>query len=208
MSKPQTPPTIASLNDWLGRQKAITTSSTLFPANALAAALDYDQRFAEGDALPALGISCISPCVKQSELGSDDHAHRGSFAFSLASRRMWAGGDLRWHRPLQPGARCAGFRAFKVLAKGKKQGKSGELVFVRSCMKFQTLPGWRCKRFTILSIEVIPRLVVLLRVPVIPSRLSPLNLVAASCRTGILLLEYSALSFNGHRIRYDRRATP
>ena len=42
MSKPQTHPPMASLNEWLGRQESHNDQLTLFPANALAAALDHD----------------------------------------------------------------------------------------------------------------------------------------------------------------------
>ncbi len=207
MSNPQTPPTLASLNDWLSRQESLNDQLTLFPANALAAALDHDQRFAEGDTLPALWHWLyFLPCAKQSELGSDGHAHRGGFLPPVSlPRRMWAGGDLRWHRPLQLGSKVR--RLSSIQSIEQKQGKSGELVFVKVLHEISDGAGVAMQEVH----DIVYR-----------GHSSPGRSVKSSSNSqpveppefsrrlvpdSILLFRYSALTFNGHRIHYDRRYT-
>ena len=207
MSKPQTHPPMAILNEWLGRQESHNDQLTLFPANALAAALDHDQRFAEGDALPALWhwLYFLS-YAKQSELGSDGHAHRGGFLPPVSlPRRMWAGGDLRWHRPLQLGTKVR--RLSSIQSIEQKQGKSGELVFVKVLHEISDAAG--------VAMQEVHDIVY--RGHSLPGNLGksssdsqplePSEFSRSLVPDSVLLFRYSALTFNGHRIHYDRRYT-
>ncbi|MGA1211683.1 MAG: FAS1-like dehydratase domain-containing protein, partial [Burkholderiaceae bacterium] len=127
-----TPPTQdASLYDWLGRQEHHDDCLSVFPANALASSLNDESPFIEGDALPALWhwLYFLS-AAKQSELGQDGHPQRGGFLPPVAlPRRMWAGGQLHWHRPLKLGENLR--RVSTIQSIEQKQGKTGELVFVK-----------------------------------------------------------------------------
>ncbi|MBM3375701.1 MAG: acyl-CoA dehydrogenase [Betaproteobacteria bacterium] len=202
-----TPTQKPSLSQWLGRQESQNDSLTIFPANALAATLNLSPAFAQGDVLPALWHWLyFLPCAKQSELGRDGHAHRGGFLPPVSlPRRMWAGGDLRWHRPLRLGAEVRRVSSIQGIA--QKQGKSGELVFVKVLHEISDDAGLAMQEVH----DIVYRghsspagssasssAIQLAGIPQFSRRLVP---------DSVLLFRYSALTFNGHRIHYDRRYT-
>ena len=213
MDKPLTSPAqpglpqSRSLNEWLGRQESHHDWLTIFPANALSATLDHDQHFAEGDALPALWHWLyFLPHAKQSELGTDGHAHRGGFLPPVSlPRRMWAGGDLRWHRPLRLGTAVR--RVSSIQSIEQKQGKSGELVFVKVLHEISDDVGVAMQEVhdIVYRGHSSPG-----RSNASSSRIQPAEspqFSRALVPDSVLLFRYSALTFNGHRIHYDRRYT-
>src|SRR5262249_48879168 len=111
-------------------------------------------------------------------------------------RRMWAGGRLEFHHPLRIGD--AATRISTITAITQKEGRSGPLVFVTVRHEISTVAG--------LSLVEEQDLVYRGEGSSTPAA-APTDAVWS--RTiypdDVLLFRYSALTFNGHRIHYDRR---
>ncbi len=91
------------LKDWIGRTETVDDVVTAMPYAALSATLDREPaRPKQGTPLPALWHWLyFLPLHRQSEIGPDGHAKRGGFLPPVAlPRRMWAGSQLQFHRPL------------------------------------------------------------------------------------------------------------
>lgn len=113
------------------RTRVHTDILTSWPAQAMLGLLDRDPRaIAEGDPLP-LGWHWLyfkRPC-RSSRLARDGHETRGGFMPDVGlPRRMWAGGTLRSLHPVSVGE-PAELRS-AILNVTEKRGKSGRLVFV------------------------------------------------------------------------------
>ncbi len=172
------------------------------PVAALSASLDYEYPRAHiGDPLPPCWHWLyFQDAVAASGLGVDGHALRGGFLPPVAlPRRMWAGSRLRFVAPLQVGAAVR--RVSTIATVTHKEGRSGELVFVT--VRQQIFQGEN------LAIEEEQDLVY--REPGATNVVSlprPAPAVAQWSRgirpDPVLLFRYSALTFNSHRIHYDR----
>ena len=77
------------------------------------------------------GTGCIScRCTGTRMIGPDGHAKRGGFLPPVPlPRRMWAGSELTFHRPLRVGDAIT--RVSTIEDVTEKSGRSGPLVFVR-----------------------------------------------------------------------------
>lgn len=143
------------------------------------------------------------PTAQMSELGEDGHPKLGGFMPPLQlNRRMWAGGNLEFHRPIHVGERLE--RRITIAEISEKSGAAGKMVIVRLDHEVSGASG----------VAVVERQnVVYLQ---IPESFTPPKKVpapdAAPMRekvdvTGPLLFRYSAITFNAHRIHYDLRYT-
>jgi 3-methylfumaryl-CoA hydratase len=169
---------------------------------ALAATLDYDAAPNEGDALPPLWHWIFfRPIARQSLIAADGHPQKGSFLPDLGlPRRMWAGGRLRFPAPVIVGERIT--RESTILDVSEKQGRTGKLGFVTV--------GHRICCGDVTAIEEEHDIVY--REPAVPGASAPAPTPAprdAQWQRDIvpdetLLLRYSALTFNAHRIHYDK----
>ena len=200
------PPTqLKSLHDWIGRQEHHDDCLSVFPANALASSLNDESPFIEGDALPALWhwLYFLS-AAKQSELGQDGHPQRGGFLPPVAlPRRMWAGGNLQWHRPLKLGENLR--RVSTIQSIEQKQGKTGELVFVKVLHEIFDAMGLAMQEVH----DIVYRDHSRQQGPV-PFKVNDMadhshDFSQEIIPDSVLLFRYSALTFNGHRIHYDRQ---
>jgi 3-methylfumaryl-CoA hydratase len=142
---------------------------------------------------------------RQRDLGVDGHPVRNALPEppGPGRRRMWAGGSLRRLRPLrvnEPATRCS-----TVLGTTEKHGRSGRLTFV-------TVGHTILQRG---EAAVEERQVILYRDLVAPpapysadlERSDRLEVVPEEWSVAIsptLLFRFSALTYNGHRIHYDR----
>ena len=150
------------------------------------------------------GTGCTScRSTGNREIGPDGHAKRGGFLPPVPlPRRMWAGGRLTFVQPLRVGERIDAHVAIADVT--PKEGRSGPLAFVLVRHEIGgRARASRSSRSTTSSIAVI-------RGPVSPPhRRQRAPTDAAWTRTirpdDVLLFRYSALTFNGHRIHYDRR---
>ena len=135
-------PTSAELDAYVGRERTTTDVVTETRARALAATLDRDPGgLANGSALPA-GWHWVffNPAVPRSALGPDGHEERGDFLPALPrSRRMWAGGTLRFPGTLRIGDVAE--RLSTITSIVAKEGRSGSLVFVTMSHRVTTEAG-------------------------------------------------------------------
>jgi 3-methylfumaryl-CoA hydratase len=195
-----------TLRGWVGKRETRTDVIDARPVALLSATLDRDDPPPHpGDVLPPLWHWLyFLPAYRQSEVGPDGHARRGGFLPPVPlPRRMWAGSRIEWQRPLAIGDDVS--RTSSIVSVVPKQGRSGALVFVVVRHEIFTAAG--------------PALVE--EHDIVYRELSPPDArrdaattasaqgVAAWTRRivpdDVLLFRYSALTFNSHRIHYDRR---
>jgi len=183
-----------------------------WPAQAMQALLDRDPAgIGEGDPLP-LGWHWLyfKRPVRTSGLGPDGHERRGTFMPEIdLPRRMWAGGTLRSLHPVRIGGRAelrSGIREVE-----EKRGKSGRLVFV-TVEHTLLQDGHACveEKQVIVYREAgrRPGTSRTAADPPAPAA-SPGTSPAAAWTetfvpTPVTLFQFSALTYNGHRIHYDQ----
>jgi len=204
MSEPGIPP---DLHAWIGREDIETASLDLQPVRALAATLDLDQAPNEGDPLPpGWHWLFLNPLVRRSALDVDGHPRRGGFLPPVdLPRRMWAGGRTAYTAPLTVGQTAT--RRSRIIDIRDKSGRSGRLCFVtlehiwsaddRACIVEQQNIVYREASTRSASAASSPE-----------AGEPGLTSVPRWCEDFVadstLLFRYSALTFNAHRIHYDR----
>ncbi|WP_175774964.1 FAS1-like dehydratase domain-containing protein [Burkholderia anthina] len=171
-------------------------------AVAFAAALDHPIVPATGDALlPAWHWLYFWSIAQQSELGPDGHPRKGGFLPDLGlPRRMWAGGRLTFERPLIIGEHAT--RTSSVLSIERKEGRSGTLGFVTVEHVIEAAG----------EVAIREEHDIVYRGAPAPGATEPTPKAAPGdaqwqrdiTPDEVLLFRYSALTFNGHRIHYDR----
>ena len=201
-----TPPTAADLQAWIGRSQTLHDTIHPTPVLALAATLDHPAAACvPGSALPLLWHWLyFLPLHRQSDIGPDGHAKRGGFMPPVPlPRRMWAGSQFDFRSPLRVGDQVA--RTSTIDDVTLKDGRTGPLVFVK------VRHEWRCNG------AAGPALVefhdIVYRAAQRPDDVAPPPVRAADgaawqqaiAADEVLLFRYSALTFNGHRIHYDRK---
>jgi 3-methylfumaryl-CoA hydratase len=169
----------------------------------LSATLDRDDPPpAPGTELPPLWHWLyFLPGQRQGELGPDGHPRRGGFLPPVPlPRRMWAGGRLQWHAPLRVGEAVQ--RTSTIASVAHKPGRSGDLVFVVVRHALHNAQGPALTE----EHDIVYRAAAQPGDPAPVPQAAPAD--AAWSREivpdPVLLFRYSALTFNGHRIHYDR----
>ena len=195
------------LRDWIGRSETVTDSITATPCAALAATLDRapDRPLAGAELPPLWHWLYFLPLHRQSELGPDGHAERGGFLPPIdLPRRMWAGSQFVFHAPLRIGDTVTRRSAIEDIA--EKHGRTGRLTIVRVRHEM-TRDGAAAPAITEHH-DIVYRAAPSPEDPPPPPPM-PAPAEAAWSKTwlpdDVLLFRYSALTFNGHRIHYDRR---
>jgi 3-methylfumaryl-CoA hydratase len=194
------------LSAWIGRQETVADTVGPTPVRALAATLDHPAAAVPaGIALPPLWHWLyFLPMHRQSDIGADGHARRGGFMPPVPlPRRMWAGSQFEFRAPIRVGDAVA--RTSTIADVAVKSGRTGQLVFVKvrhelhcngaadaALVEFHDIVYREAQR----ADDVLP-----------PPQAAP---AAAPWQREItpddvLLFRYSALTFNGHRIHYDRK---
>ena len=195
----------SSLKAWIGRSQTLHDVVQPTPVLALAATLDHPAAMvAAGDALPALWHWLyFLPMHRQSEISADGHAQRGGFLPPVPlPRRMWAGSQFDFRAPVRVGDAVA--RTSTIEDVSTKLGRSGTLVFVKVR---HTLCCNGSADAAIMEFHDI-----VYRDAQGPDDVPPPPQRAAEgaawqreiLTDAVLLFRYSALTFNGHRIHYDR----
>ena len=191
------------LRDWIGRTEERNDLVTAAPVAALAATLDRDPV----DVRPGAPVAPLwhwlyfTPLARQSDIGPDGHAKRGGFLPPVPlPRRMFAGGRFEFHRHLTIGEEIT--RASRIKDVAVKEGRSGLLVFVTVTHEISGSAGVAINEEHDIVYRENPR-------PDSPAQQpQPAPEGAAFSREivpdPVLLFRYSALTFNAHRIHYDR----
>jgi 3-methylfumaryl-CoA hydratase len=194
---------LARWRAWIGREE--TAEDVIDPgrARAMQAALDDPgPALGAGDPLPPLWhwlyFWTVAPAAA---LGPDGHPARGGFLPPIElPRRMWAGSRVEFHRPLPVGAKAV--RRSRIADVALKEGRSGRLAFVTVAHEI-AVDGRVC-----VSDEHDIAYREAARPGERPGPGEPAPAAAPWRREvladPVLLFRYSALTFNGHRIHYDR----
>jgi hydroxyacyl-ACP dehydratase HTD2-like protein with hotdog domain len=200
-----TEPSLAELiAGWAPEPAETTDTVTAGPALALAGLLDTEPAVTgAGDPIPPLWhwlYFLDRPATR--ELGPDGHPAAGRFMPPLPQRRrMFAGGRVRYHRPIRCGDEVT--RRSELAGTTIRPGRTGELLFVTVRSVFTqagtTLAteeqdlvyrsGPPATAATAAQPSATPR----------PAAQWQLRTVTDS----VLLFRFSALTYNAHRIHYD-----
>lgn len=199
-----TPELLAHLKSWEGRTEILHDEVTAAPVRNLSATLDRDDPPpAAGTGLPPLWHWLyFLPSARQSEIGPDGHPRRGGFLPPVPlPRRMWAGGRLQWHAPLRVGDRIE--RESRIVSVTHKAGRTGDLVFVLVRHEVRNSQGAALTE----EHDIVYRAAARPGDPVPPPQAAPADAPWSReiVPDDVLLFRYSALTFNGHRIHYDRK---
>lgn len=188
--------------DWTGRTSVEIGSLTLDPARRLAALLGRTDApgIRNGTELPPLWnwlyFVAVAPAA---EIGPDGHPKRGGFLPPVdLPRRMWAGSRCSFHGPMRIGDEVT--KVSTILKVETKSGRTGEMVFVT--VRHDISRGGETLYEEDQDIVYMA----------IPDRFAPPDPVPVpACEhvmtvsvDPVVLFRFSAVTFNGHRIHYDR----
>jgi len=191
-----------ALQVWVGRQNTAHDELRAFPAQGLAAALERGKSPTAGDPLPpAWQWLYFLDTPLASVTGSDGHPKATALLPPPPlPRRMWAAGGMRIEKPLRLGFPAQ--RRSTIQSIEAKSGKSGSLVFLHLAHEFLQ-DGSVCIREE--------QNLVYREMPAGPAAEAvgePAPAAADWTREimpdPVLLFRYSALTYNSHRIHYDR----
>lgn len=193
---------LEQLRLWIGREEVARDVVSRVLVRRFRATFDSPVGLPCGDRVPHLLHFCLAqPTIDTNALAADGHPKRGEFLPPVPlPRRMWAGSSLKFGRTLSVGDRVR--RRSRIVNVVLKHGRTGPLCFV-----------------TVEHAVDVGGQVVLNETQdiVYRSAASPpaQDLTAAAAEVGSerrriepsapLLFRYSALTFNSHRIHYDRR---
>jgi 3-methylfumaryl-CoA hydratase len=189
-------------------EDAVTEVSELLvpgPAEALGGLLGVPvPGLADGESLPLLWHWVyLLQRPAQSDLGPDGHPVRGSAPAppGPGRRRMWAGGRVRALGPLRCGMRAT--KRTSVLSTAEKHGRSGRLTFVT--LGHQILQQGQLvidEQQDLVYREAASPATALATMPGDPA---PADAGEWEIEVSpALLFRFSALTYNAHRIHYDR----
>ena len=199
-----TTPDIEHLRTWIDRTEAIHDVATVVPLRALSATLDRDDPTIDlgTDVPPCWHWLYFLPLHRQSEIGPDGHAKRGGFLPPVPlPRRMWAGSRIEFLAPVRAGQAIS--RSSRIADVRMKEGRTGALVFVNVHHEIRA-EG---------QVAIHEEHDIVYRDMPAPGESAPAGVPAPTNAQwtreirpdDVLLFRYSALTFNGHRIHYDRR---
>ncbi|MDB5568153.1 MAG: hypothetical protein JWP84_4719 [Tardiphaga sp.] len=191
------------LRTWIGRTDEASDVVTAQLVKGLRAILFLDIGQPQpGDIAPFTTHWCLAqPVAPMDQLGSDGHPARGGFLPPVPlPRRMWAGGQLEFLDTLRVGDVVT--RSSKILDVTLKTGSTGALCFVSVEHLITTPRGLAIRERQDIVYRDMPT-------SMAPAAPAPAEVPAAKHREThfadpVLLFRYSALTFNGHRIHYDR----
>lgn len=193
---------MTAFESWIDRVEVRTDVATAAPVRALAATLEGPVPISAepGAPIPPLWLWLyFLPIAPMREVGTDGHPRRGGFLPPIdLPRRMWAGSRCRFLGEAHIGAALE--RRSTIRAIAAKEGKSGPMVFVT--VEHETSADGAAVMSETQDIVYLP-----LPEQFSPPPAQPLPSCDWSARVNVdpvLLFRFSALTFNGHRIHYDR----
>ena len=189
--------------NWIGKQQNQSDIADINKVKALAATLNADLNIKQGDQLPPLWHWILFNSANKSfELGQDGHALKGQFLPPISlPRRMWAGGRFEFIEPINVGDRLS--RQSTISDINIKQGKTGQLAFVTVTHEIRgTQQGHWIEEHDIVYREAPKKSWRPPTAPCIDNEIGDWS--AQIIPEPVVLFRYSALTFNGHRIHYDR----
>ncbi len=190
-----------ALQSWIGRTEVQIDTVHPGPARAMAAALDQNpDDFGTRAELPPLWLWLyFLPVVRASNVGPDGHPQRGGFLPPITlPRRMWAGSRCHFFGPVRIGDELTKVSTIaKVTA---KTGRTGEMVFVTVRHSYSRGGAGVMEEEQDIVYMPIPDVFS----PPAPTPVTDCTWTERVAIDPVLLFRFSALTFNGHRIHYDR----
>lgn len=188
--------------DWVGRVEERYDRIDPTPVLAMARTLDdRDFMVKEGESLPELWHWLyFLPTVAQSDIGADGHPKKGGFLPPIAlERRMWASSRLTFHQDLIVGKKIR--KTSEILKVSEKQGKTGSMVFVTVQHSTYSEKGLAITEEQDIVYLPMPKIFTPPPPNYVPETLQWREDYSVD---PVLLFRFSALTFNAHRIHYDR----
>lgn len=196
------------LREAIGRETTAYDEVTPQKCHALAATLDKEVEppRAGQEAPPAIHW-CLAPdIVPMAEIGPDGHAQRGGFLPTVSlPRRMWAGGRLEFHDRIQVGDKVTIVSRIEDVS--LKDGRTGPLCFVTVRREVSTSRGpaiWERQDIVYRGAESAVPAASRMGTGETIATPRDFELSRSLSADPVLLFRYSALTFNAHRIHYDR----
>jgi 3-methylfumaryl-CoA hydratase len=205
------------LDPWIGRSITETERLDARLVRWLAATLERDE-LAEpraGDAVPAgWHWTLFAPVARQSGLGRDGHPQKGDFLPPVEQpRRMFAGARLNWHRPFRVDMTVT--RESTIKSCERKSGRTGDMVFVTVGQRYFSDGVLLLEEDQDLVYRFDPGPDEIKALQALGHRVRALAGQAPAFERGgafqrslsadpVMLFRFSAATFNGHRIHYDR----
>ncbi|VBB69417.1 COGs COG3777 [invertebrate metagenome] len=192
-------------SDWIGSQEHRNDDLTASPVQGVLNVLDdVTTMLGNGDRLPPLWHwFFFLPRAPMAQIGPDGHPKRGAFLPPVVlPRRMFAGARMRFHSSLIIGQPAT--RKGEILTVQEKQGGTGTLVFVT--VRYQIMQGGQlCVEEEQDIVYREPGGPVPAPTPIADGPCDVANAwVQTITPTPVLLFRFSAITFNSHRIHYDR----
>ena len=195
---------IEHLRSWIDRTESVHDVATVVPLRALSATLDRDDAAMDAgtEVPPCWHWLYFLPLHRQSAIGPDGHPRRGGFLPPVPlPRRMWAGSRIEFLAPLRAGQTIS--RHSRIADVRLKEGRSGPLVFVDVHHEIRAEDRLVIQEEHDIVYRDMPQ----------AGEPAPAGVPAPQEASwsreirpdDVLLFRYSALTFNGHRIHYDRR---
>jgi 3-methylfumaryl-CoA hydratase len=187
---------------WIGRTESVADVAVPGPLERLSALLDHkNPPWPQREVPPLAHWLYFLPCAPQSQIGPDGHPRRGDFLPPIdPPRRMWAGSRVSFLRPLPIGAAVLRRSAIASVTEKSRGGGPMTLVTIRHEISAEG---------TLAIVEEQDIVYRNVGSPASrPSREAGQPMRAAASREIVLdsiaLFRFSALTFNAHRIHYDR----
>lgn len=192
-----------NLKDWIGKREEAADLVTAAPVAGLATLLGHESPPWTSGAVPPLGHWFYAlNRTPQAQLDDDGHEKRGTFLPPVAlPRRMWAGGQLSFLHPVRMGSVFR--RASTITDVVEKDGRSGPLVFVTVEHRYEDSKGLAVKERQDLVYRA-PAAAATNAVTLHAPPTGDADWERAIHPDPVMLFRYSALTFNAHRIHYDR----
>ena len=197
---------LESLKNWIGKTEEIEDSVNQFQIHGLRALFDDGTVPATGDACGPMDHWCFfGPRVPKSQIGADGHPQRGGFMPPVPlPRRMFGGCRATHHQPLRVGENL--HRKNTITDVVIKPGRTGTLVICTVKAEMSGQNG--------LAITEMQDIIYRDNPPAdakdgAVGKTNPAPSDHDYIRTiepdPVSMFRYSAVTFNGHRIHYDRK---
>lgn len=190
---------------FIGRREQCEDIADPLRMSGLAALLDHDRPPWKPGVLPPLGHwLCFPPQTRQSRLGPDGHPARtaaGLLPTVELPRRMWAGSRISFLGDIPLGAPIV--RTSTLIAATPKSGRSGDMLLATVRHEIATRGG----PTAIAEDQDIVYRAAATGAPAASPADATEDVPTAThgvTPDPVMLFRYSALTFNAHRIHYDR----
>jgi len=204
MAEHETATAGAEWQRWVDSRESVSDIVSIASLTRMSATFDHDEpNWQPDDPVPPLWhFMYFPPVARASALGPDGHPARGGFLPPIPlPRRMFAGARTTYYRPLRAGETIR--REGAIVKIDEKSGKSGTLVFV--LIRYQIFGGDELAVME--EHDIVYRDVA---APAKTTQVAQSSVAEPDWRRiitpdPVTLFRFSALTFNGHRIHYDRK---